>query len=261
MLKATSLTFEYLKFNLMSAMEYRGAFIMQAFGMVLNDLALLFFWVVFYTQFPALKGWALRDVLTLYAIVAANFGVANILFGNSFNLARVIATGGLDYYLALPISPLLHALVSRMNLSAWGDLIFGVGLFAYLWGAEPVAWLLFLVGTVFGAAVMIAFAVALGSLAFYLGNAESLAESGISALISFSVYPTDLFPFAVRVVLYTLIPAAFTSSIPADLVRGFDWQLLVGYFVGSLLILLLARWIFYRGLRHYESGNLLVARV
>jgi len=245
----------------MSAMEYRGAFLLQAFGMALNDVALLFFWGVFYTQFPALRGWDLHAVLTLYAIVATNFGVGNILFGNGFELARIIATGGLDYYLALPVSPLTHVLVSRMNLSAWGDLLFGVGLFAVLWGASPAAWLLFVVGAALGAAVMIAFAVAFGSLAFYLGNAETLAAQSVGAFISFSTYPIDFFPLGVRVLLYTLIPAAFMSSIPASLVRGFDWLSLLGYFAGSLAILFSARWIFYRGLRRYESGNLLAARM
>jgi viologen exporter family transport system permease protein len=261
MFKTISLTYEYFKFNLMSAMEYRGAFVLQAFGMALNDLAMLFFWGVFYTQFPALQGWALKDVLTLYAIVAANYGVSNILFGNSFELARIIATGGLDYYLALPVSPLVHMLISRMSLSAWGDLLFGVALFGALWGADPLAWLLFVIGMLLGGAVMVAFAVVLGSLAFYLGNAETLAAQGVNALISFSTYPIDVFPFAVRIVLFTVIPAAFLSSIPANLVRGFDWLSLTGYFAGTFAILVAARWVFYRGLRHYESGNLLIARM
>ncbi len=261
MLKSILLTLEYLKFNFMSAMEYRGAFMLQAFGMMLNDVAMLFFWSVFFTQFPALHGWALRDVLTLYALIAANFGVGNIVFGNAFNLATVIVTGGLDYYLALPFSPLLHTLVSRMNLSAWGDFMFSIVLFAYLWGANPLAWLLFVVSTVLGAAVMAAFAVALGSLAFYLGNAESLSAQGAGALTSFAIYPLDFFPVAIRVILFTLIPAAFLSSVPANLLRDFDWVSLVGYVVGAFVIVLVARGIFYRGLHHYESGNLVTARM
>ena len=68
-------------------------------------------------------------------------------------------------------------------------------------------------------------------------------------------------PLALRVVLYTLIPAAFLSSIPAGLVRGFDWASLLGYGLGGLAFLLLARWVFYRGLRRYESGNLVAARI
>jgi ABC-2 type transport system permease protein len=261
MAKSLSLTFNYLKFNLMSAMEYRGAFALQVFGMLLNDMALLFFWGVFYTQFPTLNGWALRDVLTLYALVAATFALSNILFGNGFNLARLIATGSLDYYLALPASPLLHMLVSHMEVPAWGDLLFGVGLFAALWGLHPAAWLLFIIGSVLGAMVMVAFAVALGSLAFYLGNAEALASQGLNALLSFAMYPIDLFPYAMRILLFTLIPAAFLGNVTASLVRDFDWLSLAAYALGALIILLLARWLFYRGLRRYESGNLLIARI
>ena len=57
------------------------------------------------------------------------------------------------------------------------------------------------------------------------------------------------------------IPAAFLSSIPAGLVRGFDWGALALYAAGTLLIVLAARGIFYGGLRRYESGNLVVARL
>lgn len=261
MTKAFSLILNYLKFNLMSAMEYRGAFLLQMFGMALNDVAMIFFWGVFFTQFPPLNGWALHDVLTLYAMLAANYAVGNIIFGNCFNLARIIVTGGLDYYMALPASPLLHVLVSHMEVPAWGDLFFGIVLFAILWGANPAAWLLFLTCAVIGTFALVAFAVVLGSLAFYLGNADSLSGLGINAITTFSVYPIDLFPMALRLLLYTLIPAAFLSSIPATLVRGFDWSMLLAYAAGGLALLLGARWVFYRGLRRYESGNLVVARM
>jgi hypothetical protein len=35
----------------------------------------------------------------------------------------------------------------------------------------------------------------------------------------------------------------------------------LAYAAGGLALLLGARWIFYRGLRRYESGNLVVARM
>jgi ABC-2 type transport system permease protein len=261
MTKAFSLTLNYLGFNLMSAMEYRGAFLLQMFGMALNDVAMLFFWGVFYTMFGALNGWALHDVLTLYAMVAANYAIGNIIFGNCFSLGRIIATGGLDYYLALPASPLLHVLVSHMEVPAWGDLLFGIVLFAVLWGANPAAWLLFLMGAIVGTLALVAFAIVLGSLAFFLGNADSLSGLGINAITTFSMYPIDLFPLALRLLLYTLIPAAFLSSIPATLVRDFDWTVLLAYAAGGVALVLGARWVFYRGLRRYESGNLVVARM
>jgi ABC-type uncharacterized transport system permease subunit len=52
--------------------------------------------------------------------------LAAIFCGNSYHFGELIAGGQLDYYLALPKNPLLHILVSRMDMSGAGDLIFGL---------------------------------------------------------------------------------------------------------------------------------------
>ena len=119
----------YLRHNLMSAMAYRGAFLMQIVGMMLNNAIFLFFWWVLFERIPIIRGWDLQQVLLLFAVVAFGFGLATAVFGNTMRVARIIAQGELDYYLALPVDPLLHLLVSRTTLSAWGDLLFGLGLF------------------------------------------------------------------------------------------------------------------------------------
>ena len=250
----------YLRHNLMSAMAYRGAFFLQVVGMVLNDAMLLFFWWVLFDRLPALQGWDLAGVMTLYGIVAFGFGVANVVCGNAFQVARVIASGDLDYYLALPADPLVHLLVSRTSLSAWGDLLFGLGVYL---AAAPGRWAslpLFLVlGTIAGL-ILVAFGVVVGSLAFWVGNADNLATQAINALITFGLYPAEIFPGVVRVVLYTLIPGAFIGSVPAALLSDFDWGrlgMLVAFAAGLTLA---ARLLFQRGLRRYESGNLVTVR-
>lgn len=35
---------EYIKINFLTAIEYKTSFFLQVFGMILNDIALLFFW-------------------------------------------------------------------------------------------------------------------------------------------------------------------------------------------------------------------------
>jgi viologen exporter family transport system permease protein len=55
--------------------------------------------------------------------------------------------------------------------------------------------------------------------------------------------------------MLTLLPAAFVGAIPLDIVRRLDWTAplgLVGFAVG---ITLLSRFVFYAGLRRYESGS------
>jgi ABC-2 type transport system permease protein len=241
-------------------MAYRGAFFIQVFGMMLNNLMLLFFWKMLFTRFPTLNGWELQDVVTLYAVVAAGFGLAGIVCGNAGNVARTITTGDLDYYLALPADPLLHLLVSRMAITDWGDLMFGLLLYFI---TVPLAWRrvpLFLLLTVLIAVIFVAFSVVVGSLTFWLGRADQLAFRLRIALLNFSLYPIDIFPGAARLLLYTLIPSAFVGSVPAQLLHRFDLGSLLGLVGCALAFSLLARWIFYRGLRRYASGNLVTVR-
>jgi ABC-2 type transport system permease protein len=259
-MKTLRLVRGYLRHNLMSAMAYRGAFLMQVVGMILNNAMLLFFWWILFSRLPTLEGWTLGQVMVLYAVVAFGFGLAHIVCGNAFLVARVIVRGELDYYLALPADPLVHLLVSRMSLSAWGDLLFGLGVFVL---ADP-AWLrhlpLFLLLGVLAGFVFVAFAVLVGSLAFWVGNADNLASQAINALITFGIYPIEIFPGAVQWLLYTLIPAAFVGSLPAALLTEFDWGRLAVLVVAAAGMTLLARVVFLWGLRRYESGNLVIVR-
>jgi ABC-2 type transport system permease protein len=259
-MKTVRLVYGYLRHNLMSAMAYRGAFVLQVFGMLLNDVMLLFFWTILFSHFPALQGWTLRDVVTLYAIVAFGFGLATIVCGNSGRVAHIIASGDLDYYLALPADPLVHLLVSRTSLPAWGDALFGVIVYLV---AAPERWTtlpLFLFLGVLSGLIFVAFSVIAGALAFWIGQSQNLAMQLQNAMLTFGLYPVDIFPGMVRVLLYTLIPAAFVGSIPAMLLAEFDWGRLAGLLLVTATLLLVARGVFFMGLRRYESGNLVTTR-
>ncbi|MBN1878315.1 MAG: ABC-2 family transporter protein [Anaerolineae bacterium] len=259
-MKTLRLVWRYIRHNLMAAMAYRGAFLLQVLGMILNDVMLLFFWTILFSRFPTLNGWELRDVIALYGVVAVGFGIATAVCGNSGSLARMIAGGDLDYYLALPADPLVHVLVSNTSLPAWGDMLFGILVYLMVLPERWITLPLFLVLGVFSGMIFVAFSVLVGSLAFWLGQAQDLAMQLRNALLTFGLYPIDIFPGMVRVLLYTLIPAAFVGSIPAMMLVEFSWGRLGGLVAFAIGSMLLARWVFFRGLRRYESGNLVTAR-
>ncbi|MGC9348480.1 MAG: ABC transporter permease [Anaerolineae bacterium] len=259
-MRTLRLIVRYVRHNLMSQMAYRGAFFLQVLGMALNDMMLLIFWALLFRQFPTLNGWTLQGIITLYAVVATGFGVAAVIFGNSSRISRTITTGDLDYYLALPADPLVHLLVSRMVLSGLGDALFGVILFiifvpGWLWKLP-----LFVLTSALTAILFVSFAVITGSLAFWLGQSEYLAMQLRNAMLSFSLYPVDIFPDAIRMLLYTLIPAALVGSVPATLLMAFDVRQLLLLVAATAAMALLARVVFHRGLRRYESGNLVTVR-
>lgn len=252
---------DHMKFNLASAMEYRASFLSQIGFMVLNDAMLLFFWWVLFRRLAALNGWQFTDVMMVYAIGAAAFGVCVTIFGNAMNLSKMIAEGQIDYYLLLPRDPLIHILITRMDMSGPGDIIFGLGVFLIFMPLTLSNVLIYLVSVATATLIFTSFVVIANCTAFYLGHSQVLSQQLTEALLSFSLYPGSVFTGIARLILFTLIPAGFMVYIPVELLRAFSPCLLIALLAFTALITSSAVFMFKRGLRRYESGNLMVARM
>jgi ABC-2 type transport system permease protein len=250
----------YLSANLQGALEYRVAFASQVLSMLINDAMWLTFWLAYFSRFPLVHGWGRQDIVMMWAVVGAGFGVGATLAGNATRLAGLIAQGQLDFYLALPRPVLPHILVSRMDVTAPGDILFGIAAFAIIVKPTGQQWLLFTTFALTTACITVSFAVIAQSLAFWLGNADGLASQLWNALIGLSTYPTVIFRGAVKLLLFTLIPAGFIAYVPVVLLRRFSWPPFLGLLAFSVFIALTARFVFHAGLRRYESGNLLMMR-
>jgi ABC-2 type transport system permease protein len=250
----------YLVANVQAALEYRAAFLWQVLAMLVNDAMWLGFWLAYFSRFPLVQGWGRTEIVMMWAVAGAGFGLGATLAGNSGRLAKLIAEGQLDFFLALPRPVLTHLLISRLELTAPGDILFGVAVFGFLVDPSPTQWVLFAVFTVTTAVVVVSFNIIVHSLAFWLGNAEGLAGQLTSALLTFSTYPTVIFQGPVKLLLFTLLPAGFIAYMPVQVMRQFAWGPLLGVVGFAAAIALVARLIFQAGLRRYESGNLLATR-
>lgn len=250
----------YVAANVQGALEYRLSFVSQVFAMLINDCMWLIFWLAYFSKFQLVAGWGRTEIVMMWAVVAAGFGLGTAICGNIFRLAGMIVRGEMDVYLALPKPVLPHALISRMDLTAPGDILFGLIVFGALVRPSLTQWLLFGLFTITTALIFAAFGVITQSLAFWLGNSEGLAQQLANALISFSTYPTVIFRGAVKFALFTMIPAGFIAYVPVQLLR--EWSLplfagLLGFALGSVGL----AWLVFRaGLRRYESGNLVLMR-
>jgi len=137
--------------------------------------------------------------------------------------------------------------------------IVSFGIIAFLAFLHPdvLHLLLFVLLTLFVCCIFTAFTILLGSLAFFLGNTEGLMQQMLGALISFSTYPMDIFQGAIRLLLFTVIPAGFISFIPLQLLHQFTWPLLGALIGFTTLFTAIAVGVFHLGLCRYESGNLM----
>ena len=249
------------KANLLSAMEYRAAFLSQAIGMMVNDFMYFVIWIIFFDRFNDVRGWELGDMYVTYGVLASSFGLVSLLFGNAFNLSEIISKGRLDYYLSFPRPVLLHAVASRMIASGMGDFTYGFLSYGFSGYFSWDGLLRFILATLLAAAVFAAFLILIQSLAFWLGIMSNLSALALQAMLTFGIYPITLFDNYAKLILLTLIPAALMGAVPAEFIRAFTWQTLAQLLVGAVTFLFIAVAIFRLGLRRYESGSAIQVEV
>lgn len=244
-----------LNTSLRASMALRGAFLLQVALMALNNVCFFTTWWILFQRYDQIRGWRMADMAALYGVSACGFGIAVVTCGGIYELARMINEGDLDSLLTQPRSILLRAIASRSRASGWGDLASGLFLLAmsgYLHGTGLLAALF---AVALSAVAYIACGVVLQSTAFWFGRIETLARQVFDFTIGFSLYPPSLFGAGLRLVLFTLVPAALVSYVPVELLRDFHLEqaLLAIGLVGAYATF--AAWLFHRGLRRYESGS------
>lgn len=247
--------------NLQSIMEYRIPFLMQVIGMMLNDFFYFAIWIIFFERFKDVRGWGISDMYITYGVLASAFGLVALLFGNAFNLSEIINNGRLDYYLSLPRPVLLHAVASRTIASGMGDFTYGFLSFGLSGQFSWDGLLRFILAMLLAATVFAAFLIIIQSLAFWMGVMTNLTSLAINAMITFGIYPTTLFDNYAKLILFTVIPAAFMGAVPAEFIRAFTWQTLAQLLAGAMIFLFLAITLFRLGLRRYESGSAIQVEV
>jgi ABC-2 type transport system permease protein len=250
----------YTRLNLNAQLEYRGAFVAQVVAMFVNDCFWVAFWVLFFTRFPVLRGWDVQNVITVWAIAASGFGLAHAIFGNTLELAKLVAQGQLDVWMLYPRAVLPHMLLGRMSATSWGDAAFGYVVYIAFVRPDAAHFALFVALSLSVSVVFVAFGVVTGSLSFFLGNSAVLADQWRMAMLTFSTYPATLFTGVVKVLLFTLVPAGFVSYLPIEALRNLSLADAALSIAGALGLLGISVLVFHAGLRRYESGNLMSMR-
>jgi ABC-2 type transport system permease protein len=231
----------------------RRGFWTQVIVMVVNDVAWIAFWILFFHRVGAIRGWDSGKVMLLLAVLTTSAGFVLGVLGNARRIGRLAVEGDLDAALALPVPPLAYLLVRRIDTTNLGDLAFGIVLFAVAGHPTPLRALVFVAGVVVAATILTGFLVAAGSIAFFAGRNEA-GELGFHAMLMFAAYPVDVFSGAAKALLYTVVPAAFVSAVPARLIDHFDGRLAATIVAVAAFFAFLGWALFTAGLRRYTSG-------
>jgi ABC-2 type transport system permease protein len=231
-----------------------AALAMQMFVMMVNDFVWVVFWVLFFDRVGTLGGWDRDSILLLQAVLTTAGGLSLGLFANARRIGAMAVGGDLDAVLALPVMPLPFVLLRRIEPVNLGDLAFGIGLFLIACDPTPARAAAFVLVVLASTVLLTGFLVLTGALAFFLGRSES-GELGFHGMLLLGAYPVDLFAGAIRLVLFTVVPAAFVSAVPARLIEEFDPGRAVALGAAAAAFAVAAIATFTLGLRRYTSGS------
>lgn len=259
--KHIKLIFKYFTFNLSALAEYRTSFLVQVFGMALNNASFAFFWWVLFDKLGGgIGGYGFKDVMFLWAVASTGFGLSHVFFANMNSISGMIMTGELDTYLLQPKNPLINSISARMSATAWGDFLYGIILMILI-KASGMMWIMFSISIFTAALLVTSIAVVGHSLTFYFGNMESVGRTLWEFTITFSIYPENIFKGPVKVLIMTALPIGFITHIPLRLVYNFSWGTLLLLFGVAVAYAMLAFGLYMFGLKRYESGNLIITRM
>ena len=223
--------------------------------MVVNDIAWVVFWALFFHRVGAIRGWDTERVLLLLAVLTTAGGFVLGLLANARRHRRAWPPAASS----TPRWPCRctrwrTSCVRRINTTNLGDVAFGIVLFVVAGDPTLERTAVFLVGVVASAALLTGFLVTTGSLSFFAGR-DDAGELGFHAMLMFAAYPVDVFGGAAKLFLSTVLPAAFVATVPARLIDDFDPVLAVAMLaMAAVFVTPAGRHLHGRACKRYTSG-------
>ncbi|MCX6823511.1 MAG: ABC-2 family transporter protein [candidate division SR1 bacterium] len=253
------LLFHIRKLNILSALAYRVSFLIQVVSMIINDAIMLVLFYFFFSKFGTIGGMDFQGYIRLLVVILGGFSFMHICLYGSRKIGEMVMNGSLDAHLLLPKNILLRILVGGLSITAIGDLLYGIGLLFLIKNLTVIFVLKVIFVSICAGIVFAGFMVAFESLAFWIGSSRELSRGIFEAILGPSHYPSGIFKGMIfKVMFMTIIPVFFVAYLPYDIVSSeFTLRKILLLLGATIFFGGLGTFVFYRGLRKYESGNMM----
>lgn len=260
MLTEVKKVFLSVKYSLMKEMLNKTTFISNIIFMILNNATFIVEWVIFFSLKESFGGYTIHKVLLLWGLAAGSYGISHFFFKDSYNLSDIINDGSLDAYLVQPRNVLINAITGNVDVSAIGDIIYALIILAI---SKPtfLEIILFILFSITGAIIVTSIGIIFGSLSFWIGKSDGIADTMTNLIVCFDTYPGTIFKGITKILLYTLVPVGILAYMPMEVLGKFNLLYFVIIIIYTVLITMFAFFIFYKGLKRYSSSNLMVAKI
>ncbi len=240
-------------------LEYRINFFIATLSSLGNLAGSLFGLFLFYRTGYTFSGWSWEAALVVLGIFTLLQGFsATFLASNLNRIVRHVQEGTLDFILLKPIRSQFW--LSTHTLSPWGmpDLVFGsiiigyagqrlgIGIDDYLLGVLPL---------LFSLVILYSLWFMLGATSIWFVKIYNVTEV-LHGLLDAGRYPIAAYPTAYRFFFTFVIPVAFLTTVPAQVLLGrseISW--LISAAILAVALFFVSTWFWRFALRFYTSAS------
>lgn len=245
--------------SIAAEMEYRINFLLAALTSLSNLGGSLFGLFLFYRTGYNFNGWSWEEALIVLGMFSFFQGFSSTFLSPNLNkIVKHIQEGTLDFILLKPISSQFS--LSTRTLSLWGvpDLFFSVLVIIYAGSKLNLQlsnYLLAFIPIIFGGVILYSLWFILGSTSIWFVKIYNVTEV-LRGLLEAGRYPMVAYPTTYRFFFTFVVPVAFLTTVPAEVMLGRSSLLFILAASIMAIFLLFASIFFWRfALRFYTSAS------
>ena len=251
----------YLRVGILTELQYRANFYVQAFRSILSLATGLAGLAVVFSHATTLAGWRPHELLAVLGVYLVISGVVRFAIQPAMErLMEDVREGTLDYVLTKPEDSLVLVSVRANAIWRLVDVVLGVAVVGYAvatsggsLGAYEFA--AFVVSLGAAVATIYGFLVILTTLSFWFTRVENILVI-FQSMYEAGKWPVDIYPAWLRATLTFLVPVAFAVTVPAGALSGRATPLTLAATVAIAVVMVVAARRFWLvGLRRYSGAS------
>jgi len=258
------LWFSIFRYSLSRDMEYKTNFIGSLFVDAIYYIVWYYFFEIIYSKTTMLGDFDREAILVFLIATFFTDSLFMMLFDGAGYLREHIRTGSLDFILLRPVNS--QFLISFRYIKSYtlvSLLILSIILYNILIAFHPNSLnilniSLFIISISMGVLIWYSFEFIIASLTFFLRDFRSGGWLG-HEIMKFSMRPDSIYRGFMRKILFTILPMALVSSVPARLLlyglTAQNQKYLIAQIIVVSILLISTRIVWKVGLKRYESAQ------
>tara|TARA_B100000945_G_C20381165_1_gene597339 strand:- start:672 stop:1466 length:795 start_codon:yes stop_codon:yes gene_type:complete len=254
----------YKSFNYTSLsveLEYKVNILIDLITAFAGLFGSIFLLSIFFLNTQNIGGWNFNQALIIQGIYTILNGVTNTWFSpNLTEIVKYIREGTLDFVLIKPIDSQFWVTFKKISPTGLIEIVLGILVLIYCLDLNNISLnyissllLLLTIGCSITILYSLWFLISTTTIWFVkTWNATEVLRS----FLYVGRFPLNSFSFPLRILFSTIIPIAFITAIPSEVILGIStfWKILLEIFVSSIF-LISSRRFWMHALKFYSSAS------